>query len=155
MADRCIIVARRRIGGSELGDHRCLAVADQGSDQEGKDGAGAGCLEDRTAADEHGNARRKHGQGEDDDSKARQGSGEFRSVVPKRLRAPILAHQIAVAANVASPTKGLVARSWPKVDIGPWPGTKAVSSPIGHRRVVMDWISCCWSPWGKSQRPTE
>ena len=42
-----------------------------------------------------------------------------------------------------SATKGLVARSWPKVDIGPWPGTKRVSSPIGHRRWVIR-SSSCW-----------
>ena len=32
-------------------------------------------------------------------------------------------------ASTRSATKGLVRRSWPKVLIGPWPGTKAVSSP--------------------------
>src|SRR5690348_4803634 len=36
------------------------------------------------------------------------------------------------AASAVSLTKGFVRRSWPKVDIGPWPGTKAVSSPIGQ-----------------------
>ena len=28
------------------------------------------------------------------------------------------------------------------VDIGPWPGTNAVSPPIGQRRCVIDSISC-------------
>ena len=41
------------------------------------------------------------------------------------------------AASAASLTSGLVRRSWPKVDIGPWPGTKAVSSPSGQSRVVI------------------
>jgi hypothetical protein len=39
--------------------------------------------------------------------------------------------------------------------MGPWPGTNAVSSPIGQSFVVIERISCCWSPRGKSQRPTE
>src|SRR5687767_6283979 len=44
--------------------------------------------------------------------------------------------------SAASPTKGLEARSWAKVDIGPWPGTKAVSPPIGHRRPVIESSNC-------------
>ena len=40
-------------------------------------------------------------------------------------------------ASTLSATNGLVARSWAKVDIGPWPGTKRVSPPIGHRRWAM------------------
>jgi hypothetical protein len=28
-----------------------------------------------------------------------------------------------------------------------------VSSPIGHRRLVILLISCAWLPWGKSVRP--
>jgi len=39
-----------------------------------------------------------------------------------------------------SPTNGFVARSWPKVEIGPWPGMKLVSSPIGHSLSVMEAI---------------
>ena len=41
-------------------------------------------------------------------------------------------------ASTRSATNGLLRRSCPKVEIGPWPGTKTVSSPIGHSRVVID-----------------
>ena len=59
------------------------------------------------------------------------------------------------SARTRSATNGLVARSWPKVDIGPWPGTKAVSSPIGHSRWVIESSRCWWLPRGKSVRPIE
>ena len=43
--------------------------------------------------------------------------------------------------SAASPTKGLLRRSAPKVDIGPWPGTNCMSSPSGHSCVVIERIS--------------
>src|SRR5205085_11660728 len=155
VADCRKIISRGRIGRAELGDHRRLAVADQRPEQERHHCPGPRPSQDRAAADQHRHTRRQHREGEDDDPESRQRPGEFRRLVGDLLPVPVLAHQVAVAARAASLTKGLVARSWPKVDIGPWPGTKAVSSPIGHSRVVIDRISCCWSPRGKSQRPTE
>ena len=41
-------------------------------------------------------------------------------------------------ASTASPTNGLLARSSPKVDIGPCPGTKRTSSPSGHSRSTIE-----------------
>ena len=42
-----------------------------------------------------------------------------------------------------SATNGLVCRSWPKVLVGPWPGTKVTSSPSGHSFWVIE-SSNCW-----------
>ena len=59
------------------------------------------------------------------------------------------------ALSTRSLTKGLVARSWPKVEVGPWPGTNVTSFPRGQRLLVMELIRVGWSPRGKSVRPMD
>ena len=59
-----------------------------------------------------------------------------RAARPLEARASQGRHEIADVADAArqrpSPTNGLLRRSSPKVDIGPWPGTKRTSSPSGN-----------------------
>jgi len=42
------------------------------------------------------------------------------------------------SSKLRSATNGLVLRSQPKVEVWPWPGTKVMSSPSGHRRLRIE-----------------
>ncbi len=57
--------------------------------------------------------------------------------------------------SAASPTNGLLRRSSPNVEVGPWPGTNRTSSPSGHSCSVIERTSSSKSPRGKSVRPIE
>ena len=58
-------------------------------------------------------------------------------------------------ASALSDTKGFVRRSSPKVEIGPWPGTKVTSSPRGQSFSTTDRTRAAGSLCGKSVRPTD
>ena len=47
---------------------------------------------------------------------------------------------VRISASTSSATNGLVRRSWPKVEICWWPGTKVTSSPSGQSLPVIEAI---------------
>src|ERR1700730_10366304 len=58
-------------------------------------------------------------------------------------------------AFILSATNGLVRRSCPNVEVGPWPGTNVTSSPSGQSLSRTDHTSSEGSPGGKSVRPID